>query len=129
MLISLLLLPIFGIFFLLFIPRKHNLLIKKVSLFFSLSCFFYSLLLFLFFDQSTSKFQYLEFIEWFPVYNMHFFLGLDGISLFLVILSTLLINFCILTSWNSIVFNIKEYLICFLLIDTFLVIVFRRNLT
>lgn len=124
MLIFLILIPFIGIFLLLFIPKTQSILIKKISLFFSLSCFLYSLTFLFFFDQSTSKFQYLEFIEWLPLYNLNFFLGIDGISLFLVLLSTLIINFCILASWHRIVFNVKEYFICFLLIDSFLIIVF-----
>lgn len=117
-------LPLLGVFVILFISENNFILIKKVSLFFTLISFMLSLFLWVFFDQSSSKFQYIEYFEWIPLFNLHFFLGIDGISLFFVILTTLLITICVLASWSSIHKNVKEYFICFLLMEAFLVIIF-----
>jgi NADH-quinone oxidoreductase subunit M len=60
-------------------------------------------------------------IFWFPNFNLNFTLGIDGISLFFLLLTTLLIPLCILTSWNSVKNNLKEFLIAFLVLDFFLI--------
>ena len=124
MLSLLITLPIFGIFCIFAIPEANKNLIRKVALGISMFTFFYSLLLWLFFDHSTSKFQFIEYFEWFPIFNLYFFLGVDGISLFFIILSTFLVTICIFASWSSIDKYVKEYLICFLLMDSFLIVVF-----
>jgi len=58
---------------------------------------------------------------WLPSLNLNFTLGIDGISIFFLILTTLLIPLCILTSWNSVGNNLKEFLIAFLVLDFFLI--------
>ena len=124
MLSLLIALPIFGIFCIFVIPESNKNLIRKIAFSISMVTFFYSLLLWVFFDHSTSKFQFIEYFEWLPIFNLYFFLGVDGISLFFIILSTFLVTICILVSWYSIDKFVKEYLICFLLMDSFLIIVF-----
>ena len=76
------------------------------------------------FDNSTAKFQFVESYEWIGSSNINFYLGIDGISLFFVILTTLLIPICILASWEAIKTNIKEYMIAFLLLESFVIAVF-----
>jgi proton-translocating NADH-quinone oxidoreductase chain M len=60
-------------------------------------------------------------IFWLPALNLNFTLGIDGISIFFLLLTTLLIPLCIFTSWNSVNKNIKEFLIAFLVLDFFLI--------
>jgi proton-translocating NADH-quinone oxidoreductase chain M len=117
-------LPIFGILLLLIIPSHKENLVKKVGLFFSLLTFLFSLFLWVLFDNSSSKFQFIEYLNLMPLFNLNFFLGVDGISLFFILLSTLLIYICILNSWLNIKKHIKSYLICFLLMDFFLILIF-----
>lgn len=124
MLTFLISLPFLGIIYILFLKENSYSIIKITSLFFSLSTFIYSLFFWVYFDNSNPKFQFVEYYEWLPLYNLNFFLGIDGISMFFIILTTLLISICILVSWNSIKKNVKEYFICFLLIDCFLIIIF-----
>ena len=102
-------LPLIGALIILFVSENNFNLIRKICLFFSLISFIYSLFFWIFFDHSSSKFQYIEYFEWIPLFNINFFLGLDGISLFFIILTTLLISICVLASWNNIIRNIKEY--------------------
>lgn len=117
-------LPLIGIIIIFFIKESNFILIKKISMFFSLVSFIYSLFFWVYFDQSNSKFQYVEYFEWLSLFNMNFFLGIDGISLFFIILTTLLISVCILASWNNVNRSVKEYFICFLLIESFLIVIF-----
>ena len=58
------------------------------------------------------------------LFNINFTMGVDGISLFFILLTTLLIPLCLLVSWDSIKFNLKEYLIAFLIMEFFLIGVF-----
>ena len=90
----------------------------------SLVVFVLSLYLWAAFDNSTAKFQFVEAYEWIGSSNINFYLGIDGISLFFVILTTLLIPICILASWEAIKTNIKEYMIAFLLLESFVIAVF-----
>nr|NP_044801.1 NADH dehydrogenase subunit 4 [Reclinomonas americana]AAD11916.1 NADH dehydrogenase subunit 4 [Reclinomonas americana] len=121
---TIILTPILGVFILFLIPGWKTSLIKQVSLYASLLTFILSLFLWIFFDKSTSKFQFVYEVNWIETLNIHFSLGIDGISLFLVILTTFLIPLCILTGWESIKHNIKEYMICFLLLDALLIMIF-----
>nr|YP_007890616.1 NADH dehydrogenase subunit 4 [Jakoba bahamiensis]AGH24110.1 NADH dehydrogenase subunit 4 [Jakoba bahamiensis] len=116
--------PLFGALILLPMSNKNVDLIKKTAFLFSGLSFFISMFLWYFFDSSVSKFQFIFQIAWIESLNINFLLGVDGISLFLVLLTTFLIPLCILASWESVKNNIKEYMICFLLLDAFLVLIF-----
>ena len=121
LLIYTLMFPIFGILLLLFIPSSKKKLLKMIALNFScLSCIS-SLFLWGFFQKSTCSFQFVIKFLWLSNLNLNFTLGVDGISLFFVLLTTLLIPLCILTSWNSISHSLKEFLIAFLFLDFLLI--------
>ena len=124
MLSLILFIPIIGIFFLLITPCYKTNLLRKIGFIFSFLTFFSSLFLWVFFDNSSSKFQFVEFFNWMPLFNVYFFLGVDGVSLFFIILSTFLVCICVLSSWVNITKYIKSYLVCFLLMDFFLIIIF-----
>ena len=76
------------------------------------------------FKKSVGSFQFITKMLWIPLLNLNVTLGIDGISLFFLLLSSLLIPLCILISWNSVQFNLKEYLAFFLIIEFFLIGVF-----
>lgn len=116
--------PLLGILFLLFIPSKNATLIKTVAFIFSLITFVCSLVLWILFDNSIGKFQFIEFLEWVWSYNFYIFIGIDGISLLFILLSTFLVPICILASWTSIKKSVKEYYSYFLLMDALLICVF-----
>jgi len=97
---------------------------KKVALGASMFTFVLSLGLWVLFDRSTAVFQFREYWQWLDQVNINFNLGVDGISLFFVILTTLLVPLCLLASWDSIKIHVKEYLIAFLVMETLLIIVF-----
>lgn len=121
LLLYILMFPIFGILILLFLPAKEEKILKLVALNFSSLSFTGSLLLWGFFKKSTGSFQFVTKLSWLPSLNLNFTLGIDGISIFFLLLTTLLIPLCLLTSWNSVNKNLKEFLIAFLMLDFFLI--------
>lgn len=121
LLIYTLLFPIFGIVLLLFTPSKKIKLMKLIALTSVSLSFTTSLLVWGFFQNAVGSFQFVVKLFWFPNLNINFILGVDGISLFFLLLTTLLIPLCLLTSWNSVSTNIKEFLIAFLVLDFFLI--------
>jgi len=116
-----LMIPIFGILVLLFIPFHKTKLLKIVALNSTCLSFSCSLLLWGFFEKSSASFQFVNELLWLPSFNLSFVIGIDGISLFFILLTTLLIPLCLLTSWNNIITNLKEFLISFLFLNFFLV--------
>ena len=94
---------------------------RSVALWTSVITFLISLLLWTGFDSSTAAFQFVEKAEWFPGYGIDYHLGIDGISLWFVLLTTLLIPICVLASWESITKRVKEYMIAFLAMETLII--------
>jgi len=121
LLLYILMFPIFGILIILLTPVLEKKLLKIVALNFSCMSFLGSLILWFFFQKSTGSFQFVVKLFWLPTLNLNFTLGIDGISIFFLLLTTLLIPLCILTSWNSVGENLKEFLIAFLVLDFFLI--------
>ena len=60
----------------------------------------------------------MEKLDWFPEYGIGYTLGVDGISMLLVLLTTFLTVLCVLCSWNAITDKVKEYYASFLLLET-----------
>ena len=124
LLILLLLLPLFGIFLLSVSPFQNRQVLKYVVLNCSCLTFVLSLFTWVFFDKSVGTFQFVQKVLWIPTMAINFTLGIDGISLFFVILTTFLIPLCLLIGWNSIQTDLKKYFILFLIIEFFLLGVF-----
>ena len=94
---------------------------RSVALVTTLVTFLISLLLWIRFDPTKAGFQFEEKVAWVPALNIGYHAGIDGISLFFVLLSTLLTPICILASWESVKVRVKEYMIAFLVLETFMV--------
>jgi len=118
------LIPLIGILLLISISSEQQKLLKVVALNFSSFPFLIFVLIWGGFKKSVGTFQFVTKILWIPVLNLNVTLGVDGISLFFLLLTTLLIPLCILISWNSVQVNLKGYLIAFLAIEFFLIGVF-----
>ena len=101
-LLSLLCLPVFGAILIALMPNNATRQMKGTALTVSLLNFLLSLNLWIFFDNSTSKFQFVTQFNWFEFLNMQWYIGIDGISLFFIILTTFLVPVCLLISWSSI---------------------------
>jgi NADH-quinone oxidoreductase subunit M len=111
-------LPIVGAIVLAFINKENHSTIRVTALGFSLVEFAISLPLFFSFDPKIAGMQFVEKMKWIPEYGINYHLGLDGISLLLVLLTTFLTVLCILSSWSAITVRVKEYMISFLFLET-----------
>ncbi|MEZ5690339.1 MAG: NADH-quinone oxidoreductase subunit M [Rickettsiales bacterium] len=97
---------------------------RYIALFTTIVTFLYSILLWTSFDSSTADFQFVEKADWFRDLGISCHLGIDGISLFMVLLTTLLTPFCILCSWNSVSSRVRAFMVNFLLLEAFVIGVF-----
>ena len=111
-------LPLLGGLLLTAVPRVNETLLKGLAFGWSLIVFVVSLPLYFGFDATDAGYQFAETAEWIPALGIKYALGIDGISLFLVLLSTFLTPLILLGSWTSIESRVKEFLICFLLLET-----------
>jgi len=117
-------LPLVGVLFILAARGTEEQVARNArwgALWTSLATFVISLLLWLNFDPTTSDFQFVEKVAWLPAFNISYHMGIDGISLFFVILSTFLTPICVLASWKAITVRVKEYMIAFLVLETFMI--------
>jgi NADH-quinone oxidoreductase subunit M len=110
--------PILGAIVLLFINKENGRVLRWVTLIIALVEFIFSLPLFFAFDSNTAAMQFVEDWWWIQSYGISYKLGIDGISLLLVLLTTFLTVLCILCSWTAITFRVKEYMISFLFLET-----------
>ncbi|MEC9462752.1 MAG: NADH-quinone oxidoreductase subunit M [Pseudomonadota bacterium] len=97
--------------------------ILNVSLLTTVFTFVVSLFIWINFDNSNVGFQMVEKHSWLGT-GISYHVGVDGISMLFVILTTLLMPFCILASWNSVEKRLKEYMIAFLVLETLMIGVF-----
>jgi NADH-quinone oxidoreductase subunit M len=99
---------------------------RNIALWTSLLVFALSLLLWIQFDPNTADFQFVERADWVTLggFQFTYHMGIDGISLFFVLLSTLLTLLSILSAWEAIHFRVKEFMIAFLVLETLMVGIF-----
>jgi NADH-quinone oxidoreductase subunit M len=107
--------PLVGTLLLLFVPGGAHRLIRWIALLASLASFGFSLAL-LGYDPAGAEFQFREELPWIPAFGMNYILGVDGISVVLVILTTLLSVVSIFYSWDPITTRVKEYYATMLLL-------------
>nr|AMC32954.1 NADH dehydrogenase subunit 4 [Cleomella serrulata] len=122
---GLILCPVLGSITPLFIPNSRIRPIRLIGLCASLITFLYSPVPRIQFDSSTAKSQFVESLRWLPYENINFDLGIDGISLFFVILTTFLIPICISVGWSGMRSYGKEYITAFLIREFLMIAVFR----
>ena len=115
-------LPMVGAVIIAFIRSDD--LIRRIALGFSLLDFIVSLPLWIRFDPSTYEMLFVERASWIPAFNIQYAIGLDGISLLLVLLTTLLTPICVLCSWKAIESKVKEFMITILIMETAMLGVF-----
>ncbi len=115
--------PATGALLLLVFPRRDR-DIRLFSLVISLLTFVLSLHLPAHFHRDQTGFQYVKDIPWIPTPSIRYHMGIDGISLWLVVLTTFLTPLCVLISWKSIHERVKEFFILLLVLETGLIGVF-----
>src|SRR5256886_9684729 len=115
--------PLAGAALLLFVPNRER-DIRVFSLVISLLAFVLSLHLPVHLQRAQAGFQYEVNIPWIPTPNIHYHMGVDGISMWLLVLTTFLTPLCVLISWKSIHERVKEFFILLLILETALIGVF-----
>ncbi len=96
---------------------------RNIALWTSVIVLLLSLVLWIDFDPATAAFQFVEKAHWVRIggFEINYHMGIDGISLFFVLLSTLLTVLCVAASWQSVHAQVKEYMIAFLVLETLMV--------
>jgi len=123
---SIIFIPLIGSLFILVINGQQKVVEKNskyVAIFTSSVNFFLSLFLWYFFDPTISEFQFIEKKNWIDGL-INFQLGVDGISILFILLTTFIIPICIFSGIQSIKFKIKEFLIAILIMETLMIGVF-----
>jgi len=116
-------LPLAGAVVIAFI-RENEALIRRVALITTVADFLISLPLLTGFDRTTHAMQFVERASWIPAFNIQYAIGVDGISLLLVLLTTLLSPLCVLCSWKAIESKVKEFMMVILIMETAMLGVF-----
>jgi NADH-quinone oxidoreductase subunit M len=106
--------PLLGIGLLLLLDRKNHKVLKGATLGVCLLEFVFSLPLWFGFNNTTAAMQFVERHEWIPSYGISYYVGIDGFSLLLIMLTTLLTPLCVLATWTDIQVRVKEFMICLL---------------
>ena len=117
-------LPLVGAGFILIIRGDAEVVARNaryVALWTSLTTFVLSLFIWFGFERGTADFQFLEEVPWIPEFDIVYRMGVDGISMPFVMLSTLLIPLCVIASWDAIRVRVKEYMVAFLVLETLMV--------
>ena len=116
-------LPLVGAILLAFLPRRDR-DVRYFALGVSLITLLASLHLPWYYVRGQAGFQFDEDAQWIAHPNIHYHLGVDGISLWLVILTTFLMPLCVLISWKSITSQVKEFFVLMLILETAMIGVF-----
>ncbi|MEK7270187.1 MAG: NADH-quinone oxidoreductase subunit M [Planctomycetota bacterium] len=93
-------------------------LLKAWTLAFTTGAAIFSFALYAGFDIRTAEFQFRETAAWIPALNIRYDVGIDGLSLLLVLLSTLVMPICVLVSWRAITVRVKEFMVSLLVMET-----------
>ncbi len=109
--------PLIGVVLLFMIDRENHRLLKGVAFVVTVINFLISLYVLFRFDAGTPNMQFTEFYNWVERFGISYFVGIDGISLFLFLLTTFLVPICILCAWNYIHKNVREFVICMLILE------------
>lgn len=120
---TLIFLPLGGAILVAFLPRNDG-LAKWAALVTALVDFVLSVPLFVRFDSATHEMQFVERLPWIVSFNIQYAVGVDGISLLLVLLTTLLMPLSVLCSWRSIEKSVKEFMITLLVMESAMIGVF-----
>jgi len=117
-------LPLAGALILFFIPGSQKDALRTTAFGVALLNFFASLILLFYFDDSTHRMQFVERFKWIPDVGAEYHLGIDGISLLLILLTTFITVIAVLCSWSAVEERVKEYMIYVLALSTGMIGVF-----
>ena len=123
---GLILLPLIGLAFIFLFTRDDTdpANVRTWTLLVTLATFIFSIALWWNFKNDTAAFQFVENRPWFKGLGISYHLGIDGISLFMILLTTFLTPICILASWESIKTRVRAFMMAFLLLESLVIGVF-----
>lgn len=113
----LILIPLIGSFLILFIKKEQANVIRYTALGISTLAFLLSLVIYFQFDPANSDFQLVNKFEWIKGLNIHYYVGIDGMSMLLVLLTTFLTPLTLISSWSSIESKVKDFTFFFLMLE------------
>jgi NADH-quinone oxidoreductase subunit M len=117
-------LPLVGCALMMFIRGDEAVVARNArwtALWTSLVVFLLSLKLWADYDPAQAGYQFVENVQWLPLFHVGYRMGVDGISVLFVLLSTALVPICIIASWESVHSRVREYMIAFLVLETMMV--------
>jgi NADH-quinone oxidoreductase subunit M len=117
-------LPLIGCLVLMFVRQANQKLIPQIAFGFSIATMLVSLALLPGFDSASAEMQFVERFSWIPSLGVHYFFGIDGISLLLILMTTIICPIAIASSFSAIHERIKEYYIFILFLETGMIGVF-----
>ncbi len=110
--------PLVGALVLLFVPKRQEDVIRWIANVTVFIGFIVSLPLWFRYDTANPEFQFVERLPWIPSIGAEYFLGVDGFSVLLILLTTLMGVIAVLSSWNAITMRVKEYYVFLLMLQT-----------
>ena len=122
--------PLIGALIVLLIPAKKSELIKRAAFIITLLIALFSILLAIRFDKAITGFQFIQSNSWISAFNVNFAVGVDGISLVLILLSTILVPVVILSTWHESDtgrWNTKVFYVLILVLETLMIGVFAAT--
>jgi NADH-quinone oxidoreductase subunit M len=122
--------PLFGALLVLLVPSKNTELIKRVALLISLVVAIISILVAIRFDKGLDQFQFVQSNNWISAFNVKYAVGVDGISLVLILLSTILVPIVILATWHESDmgrWNTKVFYLLILILECLMIGVFAAT--
>ncbi len=114
-------LPLLGALAIIAVPKMCDCSARWVALIVSTAVFVLSVVMMGHFETGNGGFQFVEKAVWFPSLGLTYHLGVDGISVYFVLLSTFLTPICIISCWHAIEKRVKEFMIAFLVLETFMI--------
>jgi NADH-quinone oxidoreductase subunit M len=109
--------PLIGVVLILMLKQNRTAAIKTAGIGTSVLTFFFSLHLYFYFDSTSAAMQFTTHLAWIPSLNISYAVGIDGISLLLVLLTTFLTPLALLASWESIERNVRQFVVFMLLLE------------
>ena len=118
-------LPIIGGLLVLAVAKSNNnSAVRWLSLLVALLTFLISIPLYTGFDTTTYQMQFMEKLLWVPAFNINYYLGIDGISMPLILLTTFATVLVIIAGWEVIQYKVGQYMACFLIMEGLMIGVF-----
>ncbi len=116
--------PLVGVVVISFIPRQNETTIKTMTLIFASLVFILSLPMYFLYDVTNPDMQFAYKANWIPNWGAYYVIGVDGLSLLLILLTTFIMPLAVVASWKSVHFHVKGFMISLLLLDAGMVGVF-----